>query len=382
MNASLTPPLRPAGALAGSAGLLTVDLGALARNYEALRARAGGASVAGVVKADAYGLGAERVARRLFEAGCRTFFVAHLCEALALRPVLDAQAELFVLNGLAPGDERLCAENAILPVLNSLPQVEAWAALGRQSSRALPAAIQVDSGMSRLGLSPGEVEALRADPSRLSGVETVLVMSHLACADEPAHPANRQQLEAFRSLSALLPEARRSLANSAGIFLGADFRFDLVRPGIAVYGGAPVGGVPNPMEPVVRLRARVVQLREVKAGAGIGYGFSRVADGPMRLATLSVGYADGWLRSAGNRGVAAFRGHQLPIAGRVSMDSIIVDAGDAPLEAGDLVDLIGPDASLDAAAAAAGTISYEILTSLGHRFERRFIDTAEQGERA
>lgn len=368
---------------AGSAGgVLTVDLGAIARNYRALVAQAGGAAVAGVVKADAYGLGMTRVAPVLLEAGCRTFFVAHLSEALALRPILSDGIEIFVLNGLLPGDERLCAETGIRPVLNSLDQAEAWSALGIGLGRPLPAAIQVDSGMSRLGLAPAEVEALVAAPERLRGVDTVLVMSHLACGDEPEHPANAAQLAAFRALSDRLPRARRSLANSAGLFLGDAFRFDLARPGIALYGGAPTGGRPNPMAPVVRLDARVIQLREVPAGAGIGYGFTAVAERPMRLATLSVGYADGWLRSASNRGAVFHAGHRLPIVGRVSMDSIIVDAGNAPIRAGDLVELIGPQASLDAAAATAGTISYEILTSLGSRYERRYVTTNASGERA
>ncbi|WP_416358386.1 alanine racemase [Aureimonas phyllosphaerae] len=368
---------------AGSAGgVLTVDLGAIARNYRALVARAGGAAVAGVVKADAYGLGMARVAPVLLEAGCRTFFVAHLSEALALRPILPEGIEIFVLNGLLPGDERLCAENGIRPVLNSLDQAEAWSALGTGLGRPLPAAIQVDSGMSRLGLAPAEVDALVASPERFRGVDTVLVMSHLACGDEPAHPANAEQLAAFQALSARLPRARRSLANSAGLFLGDAYRFDLVRPGIALYGGAPTGGRPNPMEPVVRLGARVIQLREVPVGAGIGYGFTAVAERPMRLATLSVGYADGWLRSASNRGAVFHAGRRLPIVGRVSMDSIIVEAGDAPLRAGDPVELIGPDIPLDAAAAAAGTISYEILTSLGSRYERRYISNNAAGERA
>ncbi|RIY02430.1 alanine racemase [Aureimonas flava] len=381
MNATLLPPAVHGGSTGSPGGVLTVDLGALARNHRRLAERAGGAAVAGVVKADAYGLGVAAVAPALHAAGCRTFFVAHLAEALRLRPALPGEAEIFVLNGLLPGDEPLCAASGFRPVLNSGEQLDAWGALGRALGRALPAAIQVDSGMSRLGLAPGEVAGLVGDPSRLDGIETVLVMSHLACADEPDHPANAAQLAAFEALAAGLPAARRSLANSAGLFLGDRFRFDLARPGIALYGGAPTSGRPNPMEPVVRLDARVIQVREVPAGAGIGYGFAAVAERPMRLATLSVGYADGWLRASGNRGAAFFRGRRLPITGRVSMDSIIVEAGDAPLGAGVLVELIGPDATLDAAAAAAGTISYEILTALGHRYERRYVTTTIEGDR-
>ncbi|WP_062112619.1 alanine racemase [Aureimonas sp. AU40] len=370
-----TPDLPVSAAGAASAGaVLTVDLAALRANYRRLRLEAGGAAVAGVVKADAYGLGAERIAPVLWEEGCRSFFVAHLSEALLLRPVLPHDAEIFVLNGLAPGDEARCAAAGIVPVVNSASQLAAWSALGRALGKRLPAALQLDSGMARLGLSPGEVLAIEAEPERLEGVETVLVMSHLACADEPAHPANPAQLAAFRALAARLPAARRSLANSAGLFLGSDYRFDLCRPGIALYGGKPTEGPVNPMRAVARLDARVIQLRDVPAGTGVGYGWSLVAPGAMRLATIGIGYADGWPRSLSNRLGAFLDGTRLAAAGRVSMDSVILDAGGAPLSPGDLVELIGPHQTLEEVAAAAGTIPYEILTALGQRFERRYVE--------
>nr|WP_062012580.1 alanine racemase [Aureimonas sp. AU4] len=364
----------PETVAAPAGGVLHVSLGALRANYRHLRTLAGGAEVAGVVKADAYGLGAREVVPALAEEGCRSFFVAQLCEAAPLLPLLPAGAELFVLNGLSPGAEGACAATGAIPVLNSLNQVRRWGAEAARRGEALSAALQVDSGMSRLGLSPAEVEALAAEPALLSGLRIVLVMSHLACADEPNHPASEQQRLAFRRLAARLPAARLSLANSAGMFLGEDFRFDLARPGIGLYGGQPVAdGRPNPMRPVVRLQARVVQTREVPAGSGIGYGFSRVADRPMRLATIGIGYADGWPRALSNRAAAFFGAARLPIAGRVSMDSTILDisALEAALRPGDLVDLVGPHQTLDEVAGLAGTISYEILTSLGHRFERR-----------
>ncbi|WP_152048089.1 alanine racemase [Aureimonas psammosilenae] len=366
-------PADESDGFAASGGILTVDLTALRANYARLRQEATGAEVAGVVKANAYGLGIEPVAKALWAEGCRTFFVAQLCEALELRPLLP-DADIFVLNGLASGTEEAAARRNIRPVLNSLPQIRAWSALAAREGGRLPAAIQVDSGMSRLGLSGQEVEAVAADSALLAGIETRLVMSHLACADEPAHPANKAQLESFRRLAALLPKAPLSLANSAGVFLGPDFRFDLVRPGIALYGGRPLAGErANPMRPVVRLEARIVQLRHVPAGAGIGYGLSAVAEQAMRLATIGIGYADGWPRRLGNH-IAAFAGARaLPMVGRVSMDSIILDIGDAPLGDGDLVDLIGQNQDVDAVAGAADTISYEILTSLGRRFARRYI---------
>ncbi|SDO64415.1 alanine racemase [Aureimonas jatrophae] len=361
---------------APAGGVLQISLSALRANYRQLRALAGGAAVAGVVKADAYGLGAAVVVPALLTEGCRSFFVAQLGEATALRSLLPPDAELFVLNGLSPGAEGPCAAIGAVPVLNSLDQIRRWGAEAARRGAVLPAALQVDSGMSRLGLSPAEVEAIAAEPARLAGIRTVLVMSHLACADEPAHPASAHQRAAFRELVARLPHTRLSLANSAGLFLGPDYGFDLARPGIALYGGNPVAdGRANPMQPVVRLQARVVQTRDVPAGAGIGYGFSRVADRPMRLATVGVGYADGWPRALSNRAAAYLGDHRLPIAGRVSMDSTILDVTDltAMPQPGALVDLIGPHQTLDAVAELAGMISYEILTSLGDRFERRIV---------
>ncbi|WP_435301086.1 alanine racemase [Aureimonas altamirensis] len=362
------------------AGTLTIDLAAVRSNYRGLCQAAAGAAVAGVVKADAYGLGAARIAQVLYQEGCRTFFVAQLMEALSLRDGLPGDAELFVLNGVQPELEAECAERRITPVLNSRPQFAAWRALAHRLGRRLPAALQADTGMSRLGLPPEELEAIAADATAFEGLDFTLFMSHLACADEPDNAANAMQLANFRALSALLPAARRSLANSAGIMLGPDFRFDLVRPGIALYGGAPIPGRPNPMKPVATVEAPVAQIRTVPPGAGIGYGFSRHATGRMRLATIPVGYADGWHRASSNRGSAWFEGHALPFAGRVSMDSIILDATAVPaLAPGDRVELVGPHRTLDAVAADAGTISYEILTSLGMRFTRVYRDETGKG---
>ncbi|KAA0968992.1 alanine racemase [Aureimonas fodinaquatilis] len=359
-----------------SAGLLIVDLAAVRHNYRLLRAQAKGAAVGGVVKADSYGLGAGKIAPVLWDEGCRSFFVAQLCEALALKPILPPEAEIFVLNGVRPGAESLAADAGVIPVLNSLEDIAAWTREGQRRGKPLPAAIQLDSGMSRLGMPPADVDALRQNPELLSGMDLQLIMSHLACADEPDHGANHAQLQAFRALEQAFPAARRSLANSAGIFLGQDWRFDLVRPGIALYGGAPFDHRPNPMSAVVRLETRITQIREVPAGVGIGYGFTRMADAPMRLATLGMGYADGWHRRLAG-GAVWFNGKRLPFAGRISMDSIILDATDAPdLQAGDWVEVIGKHQTLEHVAAEAGTISYEVLTSLGHRFSRYFVDGA------
>ncbi len=356
-------------------GILTVDLGALTRNYLALAARLAPARAAAVVKADAYGLGARQVAPALYTAGCRDFFVAQFAEALALRPVLGNDARLYVLNGLLPGAESACAAHGIVPVLNGLEQVANWSATAQRLGRRLPAALQLDSGMCRLGLAPEDVEQLRAAPQRLDGVDLLFVMSHLACADEPASAQNGEQLATFRRLAASFPGAELCFANSGGVFLGPDYHAGLARPGIALYGGAPTSGVANPMAPVVRLDVRVVQTRTVPAGAHVGYGGAYVTDRETRLATLAAGYADGLPRHLGDRGAAWFGGTRLPIVGRVSMDSLTIDISALPpetLKLGSLVEIVGPHQTLEDIAAAAGTIAYEILTRLGHRYRRDY----------
>lgn len=368
------PARQPSAADAGA--ILTINLAAIRENYRLLAARLGGvARCAGVVKADAYGLGAVEVAPALAREGCLTFFVAHVEEGLVLRDVLGPEPDIYVLNGLPPGAEPDCAAGRLAPVLNSLEQLDAWRRLAAQNETKLPAALQVDSGMARLGMSPDEVETVSADPGALAGIELRLVMSHLACADEPASPANEAQRTAFERLAAMLPIAPLSLANSSAIFLDAGYHFDLGRPGAALYGINPTPGKPNPMRPVVRLAAKVIQTRDLPGGAGVGYGHIYRTEAPMRAATISLGYADGWPRHAA--ACAFYKGIRLPFAGRVSMDSIILDISALPpgtLASGDLVELIGEDQGIDDAARLAGTIGYEILTGFGHRFHRRYLD--------
>lgn len=358
--------------LAGA--VLTIDLDAIRDNYRTLKRQLGGVECAGVVKADGYGLGAPAIAAALHAEGCRSFFIAHIEEAIRLRAALGDGDRLYVLNGLPPGAESACAEAGVTPVLNSLAQIEAWAGLAARRGRQLACALQVDSGMSRMGLSPSETERLAASPALLQALQVDLVMSHLACADEPDHPANLLQREAFDRLRRLLPEAPASLANSSGIFLGGGFHYDLARPGAALYGINPTPGRPNPMRQVVRLQAEVVQTREVGDGIGIGYGHAARARAGMRLATISIGYADGWPRCAS--GAAFYRGVRLPFAGRVSMDTVILDITPLPagaLQPGHLVDLFCPEQTVDDVAEIAGTIGYEILTGLGARFHRRYV---------
>ena len=357
--------------------VLTIDLGAVRANHRLLRQVAAPAACAAVVKADAYGLGAGPVARALLAEGCRDFFVAHLEEGIALRAALGPAPRILVLHGPLPGTEADCAAHGLVPVLNDPGEIAAWAALCRARGARLPAWVQVDSGMARLGLAPAEVAALAEEEEALDAFALAGVMSHLACADEPAHPANATQLAAFEALRRRLPPAPASLAASSGIFLGPAFRFDLVRPGAAHYGINPTPGRPNPMRPVVRLQARVVQTREVPAGTPVGYGHTATTTAPTRLATIVAGYADGVHRAASGRGAAWWNGTRLPFLGRVSMDSIILDVTALPpgtLRPGLLVDLLDPEHGVDEAALAEGTIGYEVLTSLGARYHREYLD--------
>ncbi|MDX8445367.1 alanine racemase [Mesorhizobium captivum] len=372
-------PLPPTAFASGSTvsetaagAILTIDLGAIRENYRRLKARLAGVRCAGVLKADGYGLGAAQVASALLKEGCDIFFVALLGEGIALRKALGAGHDIFVLNGLSPGSESQALAAGLHPVINSAAQLKAWREAARATGQRLAAAIQVDSGMSRLGMAPAEVEALAKDA--FDGIDIRFVMSHLACADEPRNPANEAQRLAFERLRGMLPRAPASLANSSGIFLGAPYHYDLARPGAALYGINPTPGEPNPMLPVVQLQAKVAQTREVEKGAGIGYGHTYHARGPLRLATISFGYADGWHRRAAS--AAWFEGVRLPFVGRISMDSIILDISALPaggLGEGHLVELIGPSQSLDDVAGHAGTIGYEVLTSLAARFHRRYV---------
>ncbi len=364
------PPLPIAGAQ------LTIDLGALCANWQLLDARTGAATCAAVIKADAYGLGAQAVAPALYAAGCRHFFVAHLSEGLSLRDTLPSSAHIYILHGLHPGAEADCVGRGLTPVLNSPAQVDAWQTLARRVGHSLPALLQVDTGMARLGMTTSQWLQLAAEPGRLAGLDVQYVMSHLVCAEDQDSPVNAMQRQRFHDALAGFRRVRASLANSSGIFLGTDYHFDLVRPGAALYGVAPMKGRPNPMHPVIRLQAQVVQVRDIDAGTPVGYSHTWTATRPSRIATVAVGYADGYLRSLSNRGIVHFENQALPLVGTVSMDTITVDITDVPegrIVEGSLVDLADPAHGVDAIAARAGTIGYEILTSLGQRYARRYV---------
>lgn len=354
-------------------GLLTIDLDALSANYRRIKQLAPGVEVAAVVKADAYGLGMAPVATALAAAGARIFCVATAEEGLALRALLPA-ARIGLLNGLPESELQPLIDLKLWPVLNSLPELRRWQAAAKGAARPLPAILHFDTGMNRLGFEAADIDALTNRQDAMAGLELRLVMSHLACADEPQHPLNAMQLQAFRRILSRFPQAPASLANSAGVLLGRDYQFDLVRPGCALYGLQPTPGTAG-FNPVVRLSTRVLQIRTVKRGETVGYGASYRAESPRVVAIIGAGYADGWPRALSGHGHVAFQGRRLPIIGRVSMDLSAVDVtalGAGGIMPGDRIDLIGPGNSADIVATESGTIGYEILTRLGKRYKRRY----------
>ncbi|WP_350333808.1 alanine racemase [Coralliovum pocilloporae] len=368
---------RPINPLSGAR--VTVNLSALADNWSYLNAESGAAECAAVVKADSYGTGVEPTVVALQQAGCNTFFVALPEEGVAVRRV-SPNAVIYVLNGLFPGVESLLASAQLRPVLSSLDEVRDWASYCSDTGDRLPAALHAETGINRLGMRREDLEYLAAQDDLLGAFAPTLLMGHLACADEPDHPMNAQQLAEFEAIRRAYPGLPCSLANSSGIFLGEAYRFDLVRPGIALFGGNPTPGNPNPMKTVAYLDARVMQVRTVPAGETVGYGANRTLKRETRLAVIAAGYADGYKRMASNTdsqtgGVAYHKGQAVPLLGRVSMDQITLDATDSPdLQRGSLIELLGDHAIVDDVAKACGTISYEILTNLGHRYERVYID--------
>ncbi|MBX9709394.1 MAG: alanine racemase [Caulobacteraceae bacterium] len=341
-----------------AAATLTIDLDALAHNFHALEA-AIGVPVHPVVKADAYGLGATRVAQRLVAEGARTFFVARLAEGLKLRQALGASPVVYVLDGCV-GDSAAALRDADLrPVLNHGDQLVAW-----RSSGGGACGLQIDTGMNRLGFRPQDA------PEPFEGLE--LVMSHLACADDPAEPMNARQRDAFTAIAARYSGVTRSLANSGGCFLSPDYGFDAGRPGICLYGGGPEGRPDHRIRPVATFAAEVLQIREVPSGESVGYSRGFIANTPRRIATCGAGYADGVLRSQSQVGQVWAAGALRPVLGRVSMDVIAVDVTGADIAVGDAVELFGPNRLLDDAAATAGTIAYELLTSVTARVPRLY----------
>ena len=380
----LSPEANQAAALAPATGVLTIDLDAIVANWRKLEKTAVPAECAGVIKADAYGCGADPVARALASAGCKTFFVATLDEARAARAAVP-QAAIYVLDGFFQNCGDIYAKIDARPVIGDLNELAEWDVFCRRSGWTGGAAIHIDTGMNRLGLTVAEAQGII--PRINAGDHGItLVMSHLACAEALNHPLNARQLAAFREIASLFSGVPASLSNSSGVFLGAPFQFDLVRPGAAVYGINPTPEADNPMQPVVELKARIVQIRNVEKGETVGYGGTWTARRPTRLAIVSIGYADGYFRAGssndGTRGAeVVVAGKRCPIAGRISMDLIAVDVTDLEKNAarrGHMATLIGDGITVDELAHHFGTIGYEVLTSLGPRYARIYMGGADQ----
>ena len=364
------PPAAQAG------GILTVDLAAIEANWRSLGHRVMPAECAAVIKADGYGCGIEKVAAALAKAGCKTFFVADLAEARQVRNVAPDPA-IYVLNGLLSGTAGSYADIRARPVIGSMVELAEWDAFVSVNQWHGGAALHVDTGMNRLGISVNEAAAL-APRIRSENHGITLLMSHLACAEQPEHPLNERQISVFREVRMLYRGIPSSLANSSGIFLGQAAHCDMVRPGVALYGVNPIPGQSNPMRPVIELQARIAQVRTVPRGETVGYDAAWTAKRTTRIAVVAVGYADGYLRAASASDEAPgadaiVAGQRCPLAGRVSMDLLAIDITDLPDGAarrGDLATLIGGEITVDDLAKAAGTIGYEVLTSLGRRYHR------------
>jgi alanine racemase len=372
----LSAEANQAAALATASGVLTVDLDAIVANWRKLEKAAVPAECAGVIKANAYGCGVEPVARALASAGCKTFFVATLDEARAARAAVP-QATIYALDGFFQNCGDAFAKIDCKPVIGDLNELAEWDVFCRRSGWAGGVAIHIDTGMNRLGLTLTEAQGII--PRINAGDHGVtLVMSHLACAETLNHPLNAKQLTTFREIASLFSNVPASLANSSGVFLGAPFQFELVRPGAALYGINPTPEADNPMQPVVEVKARIVQIRNLDRGESVGYGGTWTARRPTRLAVVAAGYADGYFRAAssndGTRGAeVVVAGKRCPVAGRVSMDLMAVDVTDLPNNAvrrGHMVTLIGEGITVDELAHHFGTIGYEVLTSIGSRYAR------------
>ena len=352
---------------------LKVDLGALADNYSLFKSKLADNTQAGaVIKANGYGLGAKQVLAALENQNCPIYFVATLEEALEIRPL--TQKTIAVLGGLYYGAEQVYIHENILPVLNSLEEIDRYTSIAENLNIALPCLIQFDTGMSRLGLGEDETLILHQEPARLKGLFVEYMISHFACSDELDHPMNNAQFEKFVDATEPFPKIKKSLANSSGVMRSHDYHFDLIRPGIGLYGGNPTPETTNPMKPVAHLYARVLQVRNVKKDDSVGYSATYRFDKNTQVATVALGYADGFLRSISNNGHFYFEDQPCPIIGRVSMDAVTVNVGalkNNP-KPGDMMEVLGKNQSVDELANNAGTIGYEILTDLGRRYNRSY----------
>jgi len=362
---------------------LLIDLDALAHNYRTLRSGLKrGTHCGAVLKANAYGMGVREVSMRLYQEGCRHFFVAHLSEAIELQCFVPKDIYIYVLNGLRKREEKVYGHYNLIPVLGNLDQIQRWNAFSKTQKECFKAALHFDTGMTRTGLPPKDVAKLEL--SDFSNTEILCIMSHLACAYQAPHTMNETQRDLFDKLRKRFPFALASLANSGGFFLGPKYHYDIVRAGLALTGSyAAIFQIKAPLKPVIKAYAQILQLNEVSAGDSIGYDATFIASRASRIATLGVGYADGYLRSLSNRGEVYFSGTRVPVAGRVSMDLMTIDVTDIPsskIKAGDWVELFGDNLSIDAVAEKAGTVPWELLTSLGPRYERFYLSNQHEQE--
>ena len=361
----------------GSAnGILTINLEKLAANYRVFQNKVGtNCDVAGVIKADAYGLGLKQVSDQLKKLGCPLFLVATLDEALELREY-DSDTPIAVLGGLMNKTESTYVEHHITPILNTPIDIKNWNDYAAQQHKNLKAILHCDTAMNRLGLSTQETKDFVQNRDLFNNIDITMVMSHFACADELDHPLTTQQAERFDTVAQSFPNAQKSLANSSGLFRNPQYHYDMVRPGYSLYGGNPTPETTNPMQNVVTLHSRILQIRECKKGQSIGYGATHEFNKDTRTATLALGYADGFLRSNSAKAVVYYEGQPCPVLGRVSMDLVSIDIShikEKQPQQGEAIEILGDHQTVDDLANSAGTIGYEILTSLGKRYKRRYI---------
>ncbi len=361
MNKSDFPP--------DSQATLTIDLKAIVENYQNCNHLAGGVECAAMVKADAYGMGIEQVAPTLFhKAGCKNFFVANLAEAIKLRS-FTPDAIIYVLNGIFPNHIDYFIRHNIRPVLNDLDQIRLWAEI--PSTARPPCAIHFDTGINRLGLSPKETKLFINDTSMRERLDISLIMSHLACSDDRTNPMNAQQLADFTTITRHFPGTPASLANSGGILLGPDYHFDMVRPGLLLFGGNPSNGVmPENIRAAFQITGKILQIRTLEPGQSVGYGATWTASKTCHIATINIGYADGYLQMFNNCGFAYADKTKLAIVGRVSMDMIAVDVTDIKIKTGGDVELLGAHITLEMASEVSTLSQYEILTGVRERYQR------------
>jgi alanine racemase len=365
------PVIMTANPLTGATA--TIDLATLKANYLVLARKAKTAHTAAAIKAEAYGLGVKPVAKTLWNAGCRSFYVARPEEGATLRAILP-RAAITILDGLYEGHAAFYRKHKLVPALTTVSQIRDWARNGKGE----PCTLHVDTGINRAGLQPAEWLAFTGDEKLLRTLNIRMLMSHLACGDDNQSPMNQQQLEKFKAIHAGVPHLKASLSNSPGIFLGKPYHFNEVRPGVALYGGNPTPFQKNPMKPVVTLEARILQVRNIQPGETVGYSATWTASRPSRIAIVAAGYADGIARKLSSHqpngpAQVAIAGLRCPIVGRVSMDMMTIDVTDVPerkLAKTTHAELFGKHISVDEAAGWAGTISYELLTHLGKRYAR------------